>query len=109
MAVPASENYQLFFPADAHQQSGRPGAEVEILASSDDFFGGYDHDRKAGVVQIVDHQISPVKARHTLSRTDLELITPVYARSQQDASFFAPYETRTFSQFWYPIQKIGQV
>src|ERR1039458_5352373 len=31
----------------------------------------------------------------------------VYTDNQPDFSFLAPYETRTFSQYWYPIQEIG--
>ena len=33
----------------------------------------------------------------------------VYTDNQPDFSFLAPGETKTFSQFWYPIQKIGPV
>lgn len=31
----------------------------------------------------------------------------VYTDNQPDFSFLGPGETRTWSQFWYPIQKIG--
>ena len=31
----------------------------------------------------------------------------VYTDNQPDFSFLQPGETRTWSQFWYPIQKIG--
>jgi len=33
----------------------------------------------------------------------------VYTDNQPDFSYFAPYETKTFSQFWWPIQGIGPV
>jgi tetratricopeptide (TPR) repeat protein len=33
----------------------------------------------------------------------------VYTDNQPDFSWLQPYETRTFSQFWYPIQEIGPV
>ena len=31
----------------------------------------------------------------------------VYTDNQPDFSFLQPGETKTWSQFWYPIQKIG--
>ena len=31
----------------------------------------------------------------------------VYTDNQPDFSFLMPGETKTWSQFWYPIQKIG--
>ena len=31
----------------------------------------------------------------------------VFTDNQPDFSFLAPYETRTFSQAWYPIRAIG--
>ena len=30
-----------------------------------------------------------------------------YTDNQPDFSWLQPYETKTFSQYWYPIQKIG--
>ena len=37
----------------------------------------------------------------------LELMAGVYTDNQPDFSWIMPYETRTFSQFWYPVQQIG--
>ena len=37
----------------------------------------------------------------------IELMAGVFTDNQPDFSFLAPGETRTFSQFWYPIQEIG--
>ena len=39
----------------------------------------------------------------------VELMAGVYTDNQPDFSFLAPGETKTFQQFWYPIQKIGRV
>src|SRR5258708_32628477 len=33
----------------------------------------------------------------------------VYTDNQPDFSYLGPYETKTFSQFWWPIQGIGPV
>ena len=37
----------------------------------------------------------------------IELMAGVYTDNQPDFSFLAPWETRTFEQYWYPIQEIG--
>src|SRR5205085_7422267 len=37
----------------------------------------------------------------------VELMAGVYTDNQPDFSWLQPYETRTWSQFWYPIREIG--
>ena len=37
----------------------------------------------------------------------LELMAGVYTDNQPDFSWIMPHETRTFSQFWFPVQQIG--
>ena len=37
----------------------------------------------------------------------IEIMSGVYTDNQPDFSFLQPGETKTWSQFWYPIQKIG--
>ncbi len=37
----------------------------------------------------------------------LELMAGAYTDNQPDFSWIMPYETRYFSQFWYPVQEIG--
>jgi len=94
-----------------------------IANSRDDFFGGYDHLAGAGMVHVADHHIAPGKKQWTwgnhefgyawdrsLTETDgpyIELMAGVYTDNQPDFSFLAPGETKTFSQFWYPIREIG--
>jgi len=93
------------------------------LESRYDFFGGYDHGRAAGLVNVANHHISPGKKfftwgngafglawQHNLSDADdpyLELMAGVCTDNQPDFSWLQPYETKAFSQYWYPIQKIG--
>lgn len=93
------------------------------MGSKGDFFGGYDHAREAGMVHLASHHISPGKKQWTWGNhefgyawernlTDeqgpyIELMAGVYTDNQPDFSFLAPGETKSFSQFWYPIQKIG--
>lgn len=93
------------------------------MGTNEDFFGGYDHAAQAGVVHVANHHISPGKKQWTwgnhefgyawdrnLTDSDgpyIELMAGVYTDNQPDFSFLAPGETKTWSQFWYPIQKIG--
>ncbi|KAI7845803.1 hypothetical protein COHA_000715 [Chlorella ohadii] len=91
--------------------------------SEHDFFGGYDHSKRAGLVHVANHHISPGKKQWTwgdhpfghawdrnLTDSDgpyIELMAGVYTDNQPDFSWLEPGETKTFSQYWYPIQAIG--
>jgi tetratricopeptide (TPR) repeat protein len=98
------------------------------LGSREDFFGGYDYHAQAGIVHIADHHISPGKKQWTwgnhefgyawdrnLTDADengefapyIEIMAGVFTDNQPDFSFLQPGETKSWSQFWYPIQKIG--
>ncbi len=98
------------------------------MGSKEDFFGGYDYKAQAGLVHIASHHISPGKKQWTWGNhafgyawdrnlTDanengehppyIEIMSGVYTDNQPDFSFLQPGETRTWSQYWYPIQKIG--
>ncbi len=98
------------------------------MGSKEDFFGGYDYKAQAGIVNIANHHIAPGKKQWTwgnqefgyawdrnLTEADekgefapyIEIMAGVYTDNQPDFSFLGPGETRTWSQFWYPIQKIG--
>lgn len=95
------------------------------LGSRYDFVGGYDHGKQAGVIHIADHHISPGKKLWTWGAGDfgrvwyehltdadgpyVELMSGVYTDNQPDFSWLQPYETRTLSQYWYPIRDIGYV
>ncbi len=94
-----------------------------IVGSRGDFSGGYDHHRRAGTVAYANHHIAPGKKQWTwgnhefgyawdrsLTNNDgpyVELMSGVYTDNQPDFSFLAPGETKTFSQYWYPIGDIG--
>ena len=113
----------------------RPGTDISwyknipvptsymALESKYDFCGGYDHGRMAGLVHTSDHHVSPGKKMWTWGNAEfgyawdrnltdedgpyVELMAGSYTDNQPDFSWLQPYETRTFSQYWYPIQKIG--
>lgn len=94
-----------------------------ITDTQDSFFGGYDHEADAGFIHWADRSISPGKKQWTwgngpvgkawdahLTDTDgpyVELMSGVFTDNQPDFSYLAPGETRTFSEFWYPIRNIG--
>ena len=98
------------------------------LGSEGDFFGGYDYRAQAGIVHIANHHISPGKKQWTWGNHDfgyawdrnltdpdeqgefspyIEIMAGVYTDNQPDFSFLQPGETKTWSQYWYPIQRIG--
>ncbi len=98
------------------------------IGSQEDFFGGYDHAARAGLVHIADHRIAPGKKQWTwgnhafgyawdrnLTDADahgefapyIELMAGVFTDNQPDFSYLAPGETKTWSQYWYPIHEIG--
>jgi len=96
-----------------------------ICQTAFDFFGGYDHSAGAGFVHVADRHIAPGKKQWTWGNhpfgyawdrelTDangpyIELMAGVYTDNQPDFTYLAPYETKTFSQYWWPIQDIGPV
>jgi tetratricopeptide (TPR) repeat protein len=94
-----------------------------VLDSKYDFFGGYDHEREAGVVHTSNHRLAPGKKLWTWGNAEfgyawdrnltdndgpyVELMAGAFTDNQPDFSWLQPYESRSFSQYWYPIQKIG--
>ncbi len=94
-----------------------------IVDSRGDFFGGYDHSAKAGFVHFANHHIAPGKKQWTwgnhafgyawdrcLTEDDgpyVELMAGVYTDNQPDFSYLMPGETKTFSQYWYPLRRCG--
>lgn len=96
--------------------------------SQGDFVGGYDFKAQAGIIHIANHHIAPGKKQWTwgnqefgyawdrnLTEADargefapyIEIMAGVYTDNQPDFSFLHPGETKTWSQYWYPIQRIG--
>ncbi len=93
------------------------------MGSKEDFFGGYDHAVGAGIVHVADHHISPGKKQWTWGNHEfgyawdrnlsddagpyIEIMAGVYTDNQPDFSFLMPGETKSWSQYWYPIREIG--
>ncbi|WP_460796831.1 DUF5107 domain-containing protein [Microbacterium sp. GXF0217] len=94
-----------------------------IVDTEHEFFGGYDHDAGAGFVHWADRRVAPGKKQWTwgnspfghawdrlLTDADgpyVELMAGVYTDNQPDFTWLAPGETKRFSQYWYPIPRIG--
>jgi len=94
-----------------------------ITGTKGDFSGGYDHRKDAGVVHVANHHIAPGKKQWTWGNHDfgyawdrsltdddgpyIELMAGAYTDNQPDFSWLAPWETRTFTQTWFPVSRIG--
>jgi len=91
----------------------------------DDFFAGYDHGKQAGIISVADRHIVPGKKLWTwgtgprgrmwdkiLTDDDgpyIELMVGAYSDNQPDYSWLQPFETKSFSMYWYPFREIGGV
>lgn len=90
-----------------------------------DFVSGYDMAEEQGFVTVANHHISPGKKMWHWGVGDfgdmwcsnltdnngpyIELMTGVYTDNQPDFTWIAPYETKEFEQYWYPVRNIGEV
>ena len=90
-----------------------------------DFVAGYDEGIGKGIATVADHHIAPGKKMWHWGIGDfgdmwcgnltdrngpyIELMTGVYTDNQPDFTWLAPYETREFEQYWYPVRDIGQI
>ena len=90
-----------------------------------DFIAGYDTGIEKGIATVANHHISPGKKMWHWGIGDfgdmwcsnltdkngpyIELMTGVYTDNQPDFTWIAPYESREFEQYWYPIRDIGEV
>ncbi|MCY1721128.1 DUF5107 domain-containing protein [Prolixibacteraceae bacterium Z1-6] len=90
-----------------------------------DFFGGYDHRAQGGFVHVANRHIAPGKKQWTWGDDEFgrawdreltdeggpyfELMAGVYTDNQPDFTYLLPYETKTFSQFWWSYKNLGPV
>jgi tetratricopeptide (TPR) repeat protein len=143
-AVHVSGNYQVIFPANVTAFHGKTrfypwpvinGTDYSIIrnnkkpwsffdeGSTEDYFGGYNHDKKAGTVHIADHRIVRGKKFFTWGTADdgliwdeiltdsdgsyIELQAGGYADNQPSYEWLSPFEVKSFTEYWYPIKNIG--
>lgn len=90
-----------------------------------DFVGSYDHQKRAGILHVADHHISPGKKQWTWGNGDfgrawdrnltdedgpyVELMTGVYTDNQPDFTWLKPFEEKTFKQYFMPYKEVGEV
>lgn len=90
-----------------------------------DFVGGYDHGRRAGILHVADHHVAPGKKQWTWGCGDfgqawdrnltdedgpyVELMTGCFTDNQPDFTWLAPYEEKTFTQYFMPYKEVGMI
>ena len=90
-----------------------------------DFVGGYDYGVEAGLLHVADHHVSPGKKQWTWGCGDfgkawdrnltdddgpyIELMCGVFTDNQPDFTWLKPFEEKTFTQYFMPYKKVGQV
>jgi len=90
-----------------------------------DFFGGYDFKADGGFIHVANRHIAPGKKQWTWGCEEFgkawdreltdeggpyfELMAGVYTDNQPDFTYLLPYETKTFSQFWWSYKNLGPV
>ncbi len=93
--------------------------------SSYDFVGGYDYGKRAGILHVADHHISPGKKQWTWGCGDfgkawdrnltdtngpyIELMTGVFTDNQPDFTWLMPFEEKSFKQYFMPYKGAGYV
>jgi tetratricopeptide (TPR) repeat protein len=93
--------------------------------SAFNFVGGYHHKKKAGMLHIADHNVSPGKKQWTwgcgefgqawdrqLTDNDgpyFELMCGVFTDNQPDFSWIMPNEARAFKQYFMPYKEAGYI
>lgn len=90
-----------------------------------DFVGGYDYGKRAGILHVADHHVSPGKKQWTwgcgefgkawdrnLTDEDgpyIELMTGMFCDNQPDFTWLKPFEEKTFKQYFMPYKEVGAV
>jgi tetratricopeptide (TPR) repeat protein len=95
------------------------------VESKYNFIGGYEHDKKAGMLHVANHHISTGKKQWTWGNGDfgkswdrnltdedgpyIEIMCGVFTDNQPDFSWLQPNEEKTFEQYFMPYAEIGLV
>ena len=90
-----------------------------------DFVSGYDVGLGKGIATVANHHLAPGKKMWHWGIGDfgdmwcsnltdkngpyIELMTGVFTDNQPDFTWIAPYETKEFEQYWYPVREIGEI
>ena len=89
------------------------------------FIGNYDYGKRAGLLHIADHHVSPGKKQWTWGNGDfgkawdrnltdengpyIELMTGMFTDNQPDFTYLKPYEEKTFKQYFMPYKGVGAI
>ena len=89
----------------------------------EDYFGGYDHNLKAGTAWVGNHYTTPgmkywadgnnangYRTNEGLTddhRRYIEMMVGFYTDNQPDYSWLEPYETKFGKMLWFPIRELG--
>jgi tetratricopeptide (TPR) repeat protein len=132
-SFPLAENHYYGIPY--HERPGRNDLRAYknipvptsymVCDTQFDFFGGYDFKAEGGFVHVANRHIAPGKKQWTWGNEEfgwawdreltdeggpyLELMGGLYTDNQPDFSYLLPYETKTFSQYWWSYKKLGPV
>jgi len=132
-SFPKAENHYYGIPY--HQRPGKNDlrkyenitvpTSYMVCDTRYDFFGGYDFKADGGFIHVANRHIAPGKKQWTWGSdrfgqawdrelTDdggpyFELMAGVYTDNQPDFSYLLPFETKTFSQYWWSFKKLGPV
>lgn len=132
-SYPLADNYYYGIPY--HKRKGKNDlrkydhipvpTSYMVCETKYDFFGGYDFKADGGFIHVANRHIAPGKKQwtwgseafgHAWDRelTDeggpyFELMCGVYTDNQPDFAYLLPYETKTFSQFWWSYKNMGPV
>jgi tetratricopeptide (TPR) repeat protein len=93
--------------------------------SDSNFVASYDHGRRAGLLHVANHHISPGKKQWTWGHGDfgqawdrqltdsdgpyIELMCGVFTDNQPDFSWLNPYEEKSFTQYFMPYKHVGRI
>lgn len=90
-----------------------------------DFIGNYDEEKKAGLLHVANHHVSPGKKQWVWGNSDfglawdrnltdsdgpyVELMTGVFTDNQPDFTWLRPFEEKEFQQYFMPYKGVGRV
>ncbi len=126
--IATGEYYKYDYSAgvDISRYKNIPVPTSYMAEKSDyNFVGGYDYQKKAGLLHVADHHVSPGKKQWTWGCGDfgkawdrnltdedgpyIELMTGMYCDNQPDFSWLKPYEEKVFKQYFMPYKAVGYV
>ena len=107
----------------SYHKNTRQPTSYFCAATQYDFFGGYDEGKRCGVIHVADRTVSVGKKMFTWAYSQLsrswetaltdedgpyaELMASSYSLNQPDFAWLMPYESKEFSQMWYPVGDTG--